>query len=149
MRRTLPILTLVLLVGALAAAQDVAESENPLINQGEMASLLLKVGQPQSQAQTPDIALQTCKDIGLVPYEWTGDEILTHGDLSDVVARYGVVYAPADADDPVSRAFAEAFLRREIGKLRDFIKLRLGHEASASHIMDLGIDRAVSPSEYP
>ncbi len=148
MRRVLFILTLLLLAGATAGAQDSAEAQNPNLTHGELAVLLLKVGQPQVIIQDPEIALRECQDLGLIPSDWTTDGIVTHGELADVVKRYGVIYTPAGPDEPVSRAFAEAFLRREVGKLREFISLRLSHEASTGHVMDLGIDRAVSPSEY-
>ena len=83
-----------------------------------------------------------------MPAEWNEVEIVTHGNLAEVVGRFGVVYAPADPEDPVSRVFAEAFLRRHIGKLREFLGPSLGHEASAAHVMDDGIDRAVSPADF-
>lgn len=148
MRRVLVVLGVVLLAGSWAGAQASPEAGNPDLTQGQLAVLLLKVGQPQGPSGTPDEALQQCKELGLLPAEWTGDGIVTHGDLADVVGQYGIVYTAADRSDPVSRAFAEAYLRRHVGKLREFISQRLGHEASVNHIMDLGIDRAVSPSDF-
>ena len=148
MRRALLVIGLVCLAVATASAQDAAPEENPALSRGELASLLLKVGQPQSPRSAPETALRQCKDLGLVPVEWTAEGIATHGDLAEVVGRYGVIYAPADSEDPVSQVFAEAFLRRNIGKLREFIGASLGHEASASHVMDEGIDRAVSPLDF-
>lgn len=149
MRRVAPILICLLFFGSLAGAQDAASADNPQLTHGELAVLLLRVGQPQVTSRTPGEALQQCKVLGLMPTEWTAGGIVTHGDLADVVGQYGIVYTAADRSDPVSRAFAEAYLRRHVGKLREFISQRLGHEASVNHIMDLGIDRAVSPSDFP
>jgi hypothetical protein len=147
MQRVAVMLTLVVTVAMSVGAQDEA-IRNPNLTHGEFAVLMLKAGQPQVTPPAPDEALQTCQELSLMPSDWAVDGILTHGELADVVGRYGVVYTPAGADDPVSRAFAEAFLRRHIGQLRDFISLRLGHETAVTHIMDLGIDRAVSPSTF-
>lgn len=149
MRRIAPVLIFVLLCVPLAAAQGGAAAENPQLSHGELAVLLLKLGQPQVTSPTPENALQQCKEFGLVPTDWTSEGVVTHGELADVVGQYGIVYTAADSEEPVSRAFAEAYLRRHVGKLREFISQRLGHEASVNHIMDLGIDRAVSPSDFP
>jgi hypothetical protein len=147
MQRRFLVLTVVLLAAAFAGAQDTA-SANPNLTHGGLAVLLLKAGQPQVTPPEPEPALRKCQELELMPSEWTADEILTHGELADVVGQYGVIYTPAGPDDPVSRAFAEAFIRRHIGQLRDFMSLRLGHEEAVTHVMDLGIDRAVSPSTF-
>lgn len=149
MRRVAPILICVLLLGVPAGAQDVAAADSRQLSHGELAVLLLRLGQPQATSPSPANALQQCKELGLMPSDWTGEGVVTHGELADVVGQYGIVYTAADRSDPVSRAFAEAYLRRHVGKLREFISQRLGHEASVNHIMDLGIDRAVSPSDFP
>jgi hypothetical protein len=147
MRRVAVTLTLILTVALSVGAQDEAAT-NPNLTHGDFAVLLLKAGQPQVTPPAPNEALRKCQELTLMPSDWTPDGMLTHGELADVVGRYGVVYTPAGRDDPVSRAFAEAFLRRHIGQLRDFISLRLGHETAVTHVMDLGIDRAVSPSDF-
>ena len=55
---------------------------------------------------------------------------------------------PADRDKPVSQPFAEAMLRRELTRLRDYLARRMGHGISINHILDQGVDRAVSPSRF-
>jgi len=39
-------------------------------------------------------------------------------------------------------------LRREITRLRDYLARRMGHGISVNHILDQGVDRAVSPSHF-
>ena len=85
MRRIAPILVLVLLSGALAGAQDDAAAENPQLSHGELAVLLLKLGQPQAPPVTPEEALQLCKDMRLIPTEWSSEGTVTHGELADVI----------------------------------------------------------------
>jgi hypothetical protein len=65
-----------------------------------------------------------------------------------VLGQLGVEYFPADRDAPVSQSYAEALLRRELTRLRDYLARRMGHGFSTNHILDQGVDRAVSPSHF-
>jgi hypothetical protein len=83
-----------------------------------------------------------------MPTTWLSDDGMTHGELAQVMGQIGVSYLPAHPDEPVSGVFVEAFLWREVTKLRDYYAKRLGHGFSANHILDAGVDRAVSPSDF-
>ena len=93
-------------------------------------------------------ALDQVKRYGMVPEDWLVDEMLTHGEMADVLRDFAVVYVPSDRDAPVSNDFAEAILRREITRLRDYLARRMGHGISVNHILDQGVDRWVSPSRF-
>ena len=65
-----------------------------------------------------------------------------------MLQKFGVLYVPAEDQEYATRPFVEAMLRRELDKLRDYLATRMGHGFSLSHVMDEGVDRAVSPSEF-
>jgi len=84
------------------------------------------------------------KGYELVPEDWAVADVLTHGELGDVLGQLGVVYVPADPSKPVSQPFAEAILRRELGPLRDYYYRRLGHDITIDNLLDDGVRPAVS-----
>ena len=151
MKRVLLLSFVILFAGAGAMfAQDApVEQELEGITHGQFAVLLLKAAAGYTDT-LPDeaTALQQVKGYGLVPEDWLIDDVLTHGELSEVLERFGVVYIPADRDAPVSPPYAEAMLRRELTRLRDYLARRMGHGFSVNHILDQGVDRAVSPSRF-
>jgi hypothetical protein len=112
--------------------------------------LLLKatLGNATDVDPDPVSALEKTQILGLVPATWTASGMLTLGELADVLERFGVVYLPADMSAPASQPFVEAFLRRELGRLRDYMAKRLALGFSITHIEDEGVDRAVSPSGF-
>jgi hypothetical protein len=153
MRRVLIIGVLTLGIGTSAIAQQSSDPDTATLSHGEFAVLLLRAMSPApQQVLEPDQALANLKELGLAHSDWTVDGILTHGELADVALQLGIVYTPytpADRDRPVSPAFAEAFLRREASLLREYRSRRGGHGFSTSHVLDQGVDRAVSPSDFP
>lgn len=135
--------------GAIPAQETPAGQEPEGITHGQFAVLLLKAAAGYTDT-LPDeeTALQLVKEYGLVPADWQIDDVLTHGELADVLGQLGVDYFPADRDALVSQPYAEALLRRELTRLRDYLARRMGHGFSVNHILDQGIDRAVSPSRF-
>ena len=151
MRRLLMISVVVLFVAAAAAAQSDMEKGNvkDAITHGEFAQMVLDIALSYEEA-TPDpvTAQEKLQLWGLAPTTWEVDQPLTHGELSQTLAHIGIEYLPAKPNAPVSRIFVEALLWREVGKLRDYNARRLGHGFSANHVLDAGVDRAVSPSDF-
>lgn len=126
-----------------------ATDEENAMSHGDFAVLLLKAALGYTDTiPDPETALDKVKQLGLVPPEWVASEGLTHGELAEVLQRFGVVYVPTDRDDPASTPYVEALIRRELSKLRDYLANRLGHGFSVNHVMDRGVDRAVSPSTF-
>jgi hypothetical protein len=96
----------------------------------------------------PETALEMLQGWGIAPVTWEAGAIMTHGDLATILGPVGIEYMPGKPDAPVSGVFVEALLWREVGKLRDYMAKRLGHGLSANHVLDSGVDRAVSPSDF-
>jgi hypothetical protein len=135
--------------GAVLAQEEPVDQEVDGITHGQFAVLLLKAAAGYTDTlPDPVDALDQVKRYGLIPRSWLVDEVLNHGEMSQVLEQFGVVYVPADRDKPVSNDFAEALLRRELSRLRDYLARRMGHGFSVNHILDLGVDRAVSPSRF-
>ena len=136
-------------VGAVSAQEAPVEQGAEGITHGQFAILLLQAAAGYTDT-LPDeeTALEQVKGYGLVPEDWRIDDVLTHGEMAEVLGRFGVDYIPADRDAPVSQPYAEALVRRELTHLRDYLARRMGHGFSVNHILDQGIDRAVSPSEF-
>lgn len=152
MKRLTVVFSLVLLVAGVAVAQEGPSpnrSDNA-ITHGEAAQLILKIAAGYADEATPDpqTAHELLQAWGIVPVTWPWDDALVHRELSEILARVGIEYLPANADGPVSRVFLEALLWREVTKLRDYYAKRLGHGFSANHVLDAGVDRAVSPSDF-
>ena len=151
MRRVLLLCFVVLFAcaGLTLAQEETAEQELNGITHGQFAVLLLKAAAGYTDTLPVEVdALDQVKRYGLVPASWLVDEVLTHGEMAEVLLRFAVVYVPSDRDAPVSNEFAEALLRREITRLRDYLARRMGHGISVNHILDQGVDRAVSPSHF-
>ena len=135
--------------GAIFAQDEPPNQDMEGMTHGQFAVLLLKAAAGYTDTLPNEVdALDQVKRYGLVPDSWLVDEVLTHGEMSEVLEQFGVVYVPPDRDKPVSRPFAEALLRREITRLRDYLARRMGHGFSINHILDMGVDRAVSPSRF-
>jgi len=136
-------------VGTVPAQEEPVAQEVDGITHGQFALLLLKAAAGYTDA-LPDVvtALEQVQGYGLIPEDWQVDDVLTHGEMAEVLARFGVIYTPADHDAPVSQPFAEALLRRELSRLRDYLAHRMGHGFSVNHVLDWGVDRAVSPSRF-
>lgn len=151
MRRLITISGLVLLIATTAmaqtATQDVRDKDS--ITQGEFAQMVMDVALGYEQA-TPDAetALEKLQGWGIAPTTWEADALLTHRQLAEVLEQVGIEYLPAKPNAQVSGSFVEALLWRETGKLRDYMARRLGHGFSANHVLDAGVDRAVSPSDF-
>lgn len=148
---------LVLLIGAVAAMAQIAPppasepaAEAETINHAEFAVLVLQaLGSEPPEQPNPEQALAEVKRLGLVPQTWAGADLLTHGELADVLERIGAHYTPTDREAYAARPFVEALLRREMLLLRDYPSRRMGVGDSLSHILDEGVDRGVvSPSEF-
>ena len=137
------------LAGAAIAQEEPAEQEMEGISHGQFAVLLLKAAAGYTDTlPVEEDALDLVKRYELVPASWLVDDILTHGELAYVLELFGIVYVPADRDKPVSQPYAEAMLRRELTRLRDYLARRMGHGISINHMLDQGVDRAVSPYRF-
>lgn len=116
---------------------------------GYFSQLLVRaITPPQDALPDQQTSMDLLKNEGLVPLGWTVPDILTHAELKDVFSRMGVLYETVDQDEPVSVPFAIAIVRRELSNIKDYWAKRMGHGFAKSHILDLGIDRAVSPSAF-
>jgi hypothetical protein len=151
MRRLMMIVVLALFVATGAMAQSDSEkvSAENAITHGEFAQMVMDIALGYEEA-TPDAvtAQEKLQRWGIVPTTWEVDDFLTHGELSEVLAHVGIEYLPAKPNAEVSGVFVQALLWREVGKLRDYNAKRLGHGFSANHVLDSGVDRAVSPSDF-
>lgn len=151
MRRLMSVCGLMMLLSTVAAAQSEVQDARTkdAITHGEFAQLVMDIALSYEEA-TPDAAtaLEKLQRWGIVPTPWEVDALLTHGELAMVLAHVGIEYLPAKPDAQVSGIWVEALLWRETGKLRDYSAKRLGHGLSANHILDAGVDRAVSPSDF-
>jgi hypothetical protein len=147
MRHATLALALMLSIGGVAAAQDAEDPASTPLTKGELSVLLLKVGQPGQPSESPEQSLKEVKDLGIVPSDWQVADVVTHGEFADVVARFGVRYLPADPEAVISVGFAEAYLRRELSRLREYMTKRTTH----THMQDVLYEergRAVSPSDF-
>jgi len=151
MRRLMMVSVMLLLVATAAVAQSDIETVRAknAITHGEFAQMVMDIGLGYEEA-TPDpvTALEKLQRWGIIPTTWEVDAPLTHGELSRVLAHLGIEYLPAKPNAAVSGVFVQALLWREVGKLRDYNAKRLGHGFSANHVLDAGVDRAVSPSDF-
>jgi len=135
--------------GAIQEVVKLIPENGNLIPHGDFAVLLLKAALGYTDTlPDPETALELVKGYGLVAEDWQVDTGLTHGELAEVLQRFGVVYLPADVDQPASQPYVEAMLRRELSRLRDYLARRLGHGFSVNHVLDQGVDRAVSSSTF-
>lgn len=151
MKHSITFAAVVLLVATVAGAQsqDQQADGNSAVTQGQFAQMVMDIALGYEQATPdPETALEKMKSWGIVPVTWEADEILTHGKLSGVLNQVGIDYLPGAPNKPVSASFLKTFLWRNIGRLRDYMATRLGHGFSANHVLDSGVDRAVSPSDF-
>jgi hypothetical protein len=151
MKRALLLFVVALFAGAavVSAQGEPVEQEIEGITHGQFAVLLLKAAAGYTDTLPDEVtALQQMVSYELVPVDWLVDDVLTHGEMAEVLAHFGVTYFPSDRDAPVSQPYAEALLRRELTRLRDYLARRMGHGFSVNHILDMGVDRAVSPSRF-
>ena len=151
MRRLTTAVVMMLLLAVPAMAQEYSGEirAKDAITQGEFAQMVLDIALGYEQA-TPDAetALEKLQGWGIAPATWEADAPLTHGDLSAVLRPIGIEYMASKPNAAVSGSFVEAMLWREVGKLKDYLAKRLGHGLSANHVLDAGVDRAVSPSDF-
>lgn len=151
MKRVLLLMAVALIAwaGTAGAQGEPVEQEPEGITHGEFAVLLLKAAAGYTDTLPDEVtALQQVKSYEIVPQEWLLEDVVTHGEMAEVLGRFGVSYFPSDRDAPVSQDYAEAVLRRELTRLRDYLARRMGHGFSINHILDMGVDRAVSPSRF-
>lgn len=151
MRRLITACGFVLLIAGGAVAQTASEDPgvNDAITQGEFAQMVMDIALGYEEATPdPETALEKLQGWGIAPTTWEANTPLTHRQLAELLEQVGIEYLPAKPNAPVSAAFVEALLWREVGKLRDYNAKRLGHGFSANHVLDAGVDRAVSPSDF-
>ena len=155
----------VMLLAAVTAAQSqapapVAPAPTPAvtgeasedITQGQFAQLVLRAIATKQHAEAPDLtpeqALERIKELQLVPAGWHADWLLTQRDLAAVLVALGIDYVPMEPTAPVSRAFAEAILRRHQLQFEQYGQMKFTHGQAAALVTDEGVDRAVSPSQF-
>lgn len=151
MRRTLTAVVLVLLMSAPLLAQSYIEEirAKDSITQGEFAQMVMDIALGYEEATPdPETALEKLQGWGIAPATWDAATPLTHGDLAVILHPVGIEHMAPKPDAPVSGTFVEALLWREVGKLKDYMAKRLGHGLSANHVIDAGVDRAVSPMDF-
>lgn len=137
MRRAALVVAVVMIAVGISA-QDQGEPSEKYLTHGEFAALLLKVVAFQDEIPEPAQALDKVQRLELVPLDWALDDLLTHGEFSDVLHTFGVMYVANNRDAPASRKFVEAMLRRELWKLRDYLVAREGSSGEPE----------ISPSEF-
>jgi hypothetical protein len=119
------------------------------ITRAELAQLVYLVYAPSADAvPDPITAFADLRDFGLIPEHWSGSEIVTEGDLAEILQRLGVQYRPGSEDAPVSRAYVEALLRRHLGELRHYLGRRIAHGAEIDLILSERGGRPVSPDRF-
>ena len=151
MRRLITVCGLVLLIASGAVAQTATEDprQKDSITQGEFAQMVMDIALGYNEATPdPETALEKLQGWGIAPTTWQANTPLTHRHLAELLEQVGIEYLPAKPNALVSGSFVEALLWREVGKLRDYNAKRLGHGFSANHVLDAGVDRAVSPSDF-
>jgi hypothetical protein len=148
MRRIMVALVVVMLVSTVAGAQSGTQREDNTLTLDELAVLFLRYGQPQVAPPGPAESFTALQEIGLFPPDYNPSDVVTHGVMSDILGRVGIVYTPASHEAPISPAFAESLLRRGAFRIRDYSARRLGIGSSLPHILDEGVDRAVSPMDF-
>jgi hypothetical protein len=106
------------------------------VTHAELAVMVLQIlaGDPES-VPGPTEAFATALNRGLIPSDWAGSDILTHGELAEFLRGLGAAsvivlaeHNPPSPDEPVSRAYVEVMLHRALGKIKDRYRLRLGGE---------------------
>lgn len=152
MKYSITLAAVVLLAAAVAGAQGQGhqhQNQSGHVTNGQFAQMVMDIAMGYEQATPdPETALEKMQGWGIMPVTWEANEILTHGKLSGVLNQVGIEYLPGAPHKPVSASFLKAFLWRNIGRLRDYMATRLGHGLSANHVLDSGVDRAVSPSDF-
>jgi len=153
MRPLVLLCALLLVVGSLSAQVRIVEetidpSAEVSLSHGEFSVLLMEAFDTIDVERSSEDALLELQRLGLVPQTWIADGTLTHGELAQVVSRFGGSYNPAEPESPASRAFTESFLRRQLSALRDFVPSMVTHEDASAYAMDFGIDTGVSPSNF-
>ena len=119
MRRALTIFVLMLSVAAIGAAQEITDSPNARLTNGELASLILEAGQPQAAPLQPTVALQQVQQLGFMPAHWRSSGVVTQASFSQTVARLGLDYNVELPQSVVSRGAAEAYLGSESNQVQD------------------------------
>jgi len=151
MRRLISAVGMILLISVPVLAQSNIDeiSAKDSITQGEFSQMVMDIALGYEQATPdPETALEKLQGWGIAPATWEANAALTHGDLSAVLRPVGIEYMASKPNAAVSGSFVKAMLWREVGKLRDYLAKRLGHGLSANHVLDAGVDRAVSPSDF-
>jgi len=120
------------------------------VTHGEFSVLLLKALSTKQPPQlTPDKALARVQKYGLMPSSWLSAGLMTHAELAQVFKIMGVSYIPADPKAPVSKPFAEAILRRYLGRIRAYRGWLVSSGFSSDDaFLDGNHGEAVSPSKF-
>ncbi len=152
MKRLLTLGIAIALVSLVLAPAMATASDQPVqgITHGEFAQLLLeRMTRKGDLALSPAQALVKLQEMEFLPATWGPDSIMTHGDLATVANIFGVSYVPPAEDAPVTRGFAISFLRRYRQRIEARRAGAVMHGFSESLAMDPGVDRAVSPGDFP
>jgi hypothetical protein len=106
------------------------------MTRAELAQLIFRVFAPdESVVPDPITAFADLRDFGLIPEHWNESEIVTQADLAEILHRLGVLYRPATPDGPVSRAYTEALLRRNLGPLKHYLGRHLDHDLGVTSVV--------------
>lgn len=144
MRRAMMICLLLVSVAALGASQETAGTTTEKLTNGELASLILKTGQPQAAQLSPAAALREVQDLGLMPNNWRSDAVVTQEAFADVMAEFGIHYLVTSNAAPVSDSVAQTYLRRDSNRVHDTVMRPTDRLLSQQNVLDQGRPRFVS-----
>ncbi len=128
--RQLALLSIAVLVASTAIGQvristdetDDVMAEVDTVAHSELAMMALRLmAGDTDNVPEPSVCFSILLNMGLIPSDWVGDEMLTHGELSIFLERLGAksIYVlhkqkPPEPDEPASRDYTEAMLRRAL-----------------------------------
>jgi hypothetical protein len=107
------------------------------VTHAEFAMMVLRVLAGDSDSVPgPSESFAIALNRGLIPSNWVGSDILTHGELAEFMQRMGATsilvlnqHRPPSPDEPASKDYVEAMIRRALGEIKDYrYTLRLGGE---------------------
>ncbi len=128
MRRVVIVSLLVLSVAAIGAAQSVADVSTARLTNGELASLILQIGQPGATPLQSEVAMQQVQRLGFMPTHWRSGSMVTEASFSQTVERLGLDYGVELPQSLVSPSAARTYL---VGR-EDQVQATLARQTDAA-----------------